>query len=265
MIGRVRARVSRLLSLILGLLASISPRAAFAAADALGWLWSWTARRPSFPGVDTRAIRGRIWTTHARTILLGGWISRGGRERIRALVRENDAVARLQPPMIVGTFHIGPIHGLGVLPDRLRAPALVLRGSLGTDQQRALMIHRAIEHLQQNGFVIMALDPQEARRIEVPFLGGTLHLARGAFAMARIARVPIVPLVARWDGDAIELIVGEPLAVSDDEQELASAAARWLEQYLRDAPGELSYRVLELMSPDVALAPLAGRGWPKAG
>ncbi|HYC59815.1 MAG TPA: hypothetical protein VEK79_09635 [Thermoanaerobaculia bacterium] len=247
MIGRVRARVSRLLSLILGWLAKFSPRAAFAAADALGWLWSWTARRPRFPGVETRAIRRRIWTTHARTILLGGWMALGGRERIRSLVRDNEAVVQLRPPMIVGTFHIGPIHGLSVLADRLAAPSLVLRGALGTDQQRALMFHRAIEHLQQHGFVIMALDPQEARRIEVPFLGGTLHLARGAFAMARIARVPIVPLVARWDGDAIELIVGEPLAVSTDEHKLASAAARWLEQYLRDAPGELSYRVLELM------------------
>ena len=246
MIGRVRARVSRLLSLLFGVLASISPRAAFAAAGALGWLWSWTARRLVFPGVDTRAIRRRIWTTHARTILLTGWWRIGGGEKIRALVRDDGAVARLQPPMIVGTFHIGPIHGLSVLSNRLPAPSLVLRGALGTDQQRALMFHRAIEHLLGNGFVIMALDPQDARRIEVPFLDGTLQLARGAFAMARIARVPIVPIVAKWDGDAIELIVGEPLAVSDDEQQLASAAARWLEQYLRANPGELSYRVLEL-------------------
>jgi lauroyl/myristoyl acyltransferase len=268
-IGRARARVSRSLSLLLGALASRSPRLGFGVADALGALWSYTARRPTraqlrafFGDVETRSVLRRIWCTHARTAMLGGWVRRAGITPIRRLVRRTDAVTELRPPMIVGTFHIGPTLGLGMLSEWLQGESLVLRGTRfpldratrrnvtlieGTDQQRAATFHRAIEQLQQNGFVIMALDPQEAQRIAVPFLGGTLHLARGAFAMARIARVPIVPLVAKWDGDAIELIVGEPLQVSDDEQELAAAAARWLEAYLRAAPGELSYRILELI------------------
>ncbi len=276
MIRRARARFSRSLSVVLGWLATFSPRVAFAATDTLAALLTIGSRRPTramlrslFPHLsrqDTGRVLRRIWTTYARTLLLGGWIRRAGREPVRMLVRENDAVRRLRPPMIVSTFHIGPTLGLGVLSERMRGETLVMRGTQfpldrasrenvnfdvsligGTDQQRAATFHRAIERLRQNGFVILALDPHEAHRIAAPFFGRTLQLARGPFAMARIARVPIVPLVARWDGDEIELIVGEPLPILDDEQALAALAAQWLENYLRDSPGELSARILELM------------------
>jgi hypothetical protein len=160
--------------------------------------------------------------------------------------------------MILGTFHIGPTLALGAVQERLKENLLVLRGSQfpfdrasrdrvgSTDQERAATFHRAIERLR-DGFVLMALDPREAQRIEVPFLGGTLQLARGPFAMARVARVPIVPVVARWDGNEIELVFGDPLPVSNDERAMATSAACWLERYLQERPGELSYRVLELM------------------
>lgn len=269
---RVRARFSRSLSIVLGWLATLSPRLAFFAADALAALLTVGSRRhtratlrslfPDLPRRDAGRILRRIWTTYARTLLLGGWIRSAGRAPIQRLVRENEAVRMLRPPMIVSTFHIGPTLGLGVLSERMQGETLVLRGTQfpldratqqnvdrieGTDQQRAATFHRAVERLRQNGFVILALDPHEAHRIAVPFLGGKLQLARGPFAMARIARVPIVPLVARWVGDEIELIVGEPLPVLDDEYALAVAAAQWLEKYLRESPGELSARILELM------------------
>ena len=272
MIRRVRARISGSLSLALGWLAALSPRAAFAAAGALAALLSIASRRHTrarlrslFPQLS-RAVAGRIlrriWTTYARTLMLMGWMRRGGRSSILALVRENEAVRRLRPPMIVSTFHIGPTLSLGVLSERMQGETLVLRGTQfpldgharhnvnlieGNDQQRAATFHRAIERLRQNGFVVLALDPHEAHRIAAPFLGRTLQLARGPFAMARIARVPIVPLVARWSGNEIELIVGDPLPILDDEQALAASAAQWLENYLRDSPGELSGRILELI------------------
>jgi lauroyl/myristoyl acyltransferase len=266
---RVRARLSRILSVVLGRLASRSVRVGFIAADALAAIWIASARHPNrrdlrrfFPDLDPRDALRKIWRTHARTLLLGGWIRRKGIAPIRRFVRENDVVRKLEPPMILGTFHIGPTLGLGVLSERLQGETLVLRGTqfpldratrtnvdliAGTEQQRAATFHRAIERLRERGFVILALDPKEAQRIAVPFFGGTLHLARGPFAMARVARVPIVPLVARWDGDEIELIVGDALPLSDSEAVIAEAAGAWLEAYLRKWPGELSYRVLELM------------------
>lgn len=272
---RVRALLSRNLSMMLGWLASRSQMAAFFAADALAALWALTSRRPTraelrslFPHLspkDVGRVLRRIWSTHARTLLLGGWVRRDGITPIRTLVRGNDAIGRLRPPMIVGTFHIGPTLGLGALSERLNGETLVLRGAQfpldratrhnvnlieGNDQQRAATFHRAIERLRENGFIITALDPNEAQRIAVPFLGRTLHLARGAFAMARIAQAPIVPLVAKWDGDRIELIVGDPLPLSNDEHTLAASATQWLERYLLESPGELSYRILELMRED---------------
>ena len=269
---RVRARISKSLSIVLGWLATFSPRLAFFVCDVLAALLSIASRRhtratlrslfPDLPRQDAGHTLRRIWRTYARTLLLGGWIRSAGRAPIQRLVRENEAVRKLRPPMIVSTFHIGPTLGLGVLSERMQGETLLLRGTQfpvdgharqnvnlieGDDQQRAATFHRAIERLRQNGFVVLALDPHEAPRIAAPFLGRTLQLARGPFAMARIARVPIVPLVARWAGNEIELIVGEPLPILDDEQALATAAAQWLENYLRESPGELSGRILELM------------------
>jgi lauroyl/myristoyl acyltransferase len=256
-IGRVRARLSHDLARVLGGVASRSPNIAFRACDWLAALWARTSPRPTraqlralFPDVPaqelSRVLR-QIWSSHARTTLLGGWYYREHMAPVYRLTRANDAIRDLRSPMIVGTFHIGPTLATGTIRGQLDGELLVLRGNVGTtDQERAATFHRAIERLR-DGFVLMALDPREAQRIEVPFLGSTLQLARGPFAMARVARVPITPLIARWEGNAIELVLGEPLAISTDERELASAAARWFERYLREHPGELSYRVLELM------------------
>jgi lauroyl/myristoyl acyltransferase len=257
-IRRVRARCSRSLSLGLAWLASLSPRFAFLTCDVLAVFLAMASLRPTrsmlrtlFPHLSSREVGRvlrRIKANYARNLLLGGWILRGGRTSTLTRVQDNDAVRALRAPMIVSTFHIGPTLALGVLSEWLQGESLVLRGrQQGTDQDRAVTFHRAIERLRANGFVILALDPHEAHRIAAPFLGGTLQLARGPFAMARVARAPIVPVVARWIGNEIELVVGEPLHGGDDEQALAASAGRWLGEYLGGRPEELSSRILELL------------------
>jgi len=272
-IGRARTLISQFVTRLLGWLATKSPSLAFRACDALATFWAITARRPTrkqlhalfpdLPASETQRVLRRIRVNHARNLLIGGWVRRQKLAPIRALVRPSDALLALRPSAMVGTFHIGPTLGLGVLPDRLQGGrTLVLRGAQfpldravskasvpgKSEQQRAAMFHDAVECLTDRGFVLVALDPQEATRLDVPFLGGTLRLARGPFAIARVARVPIVPVIARWEGREIELVVGDPLPPSRDENELAASAAKWLEGYLRSHPDELSYRVLELMS-----------------
>lgn len=238
MTGRLRARLTWS---VLVAIARRSWRVALFATDALGVLRAIGTRHPS-------TERRRYWINHMRAQLIVSWMDRGGVKPVRALVRPSDAIAHLRPPMIIGTFHIGPTLSLGVLRERLNGDTVILRGPMGTtDQQRAAAFHRTLESLRANAFVVIALDPREAQRIAVPFRGRTLQLARGPFAMARIARVPIVPVVARWDGDEIELVVGDPLPASEDEHALAASAGRWLDEYLRENPGELSYRILELM------------------
>jgi lauroyl/myristoyl acyltransferase len=271
-IQRLLARLSRPVHRTLGRLATRSPRAAFAVSNTLAALLATVSpgfRRalrtlfPDFSPADMRRALARIWRTRMRTRLLPWWIRGAGFGPVRALVRENEAIGRLRPPMIVSTFHIGPYLGLGVLSERLQGESLTLRGVrfaiddvagrnvavvAGTEQERAAAFYRGVDRLRNDGFVIAALDPGQAdRRIAAPFFGGTLHLAAGVFSMARITRVPIVPLVARWIGDEIEIIAGDPFPVSDDEQALAASAAQWLESYLRESPGELSGRILELM------------------
>jgi lauroyl/myristoyl acyltransferase len=86
--------------------------------------------------------------------------------------------------------------------------------------------------------------------IEVPLLGRTLPLARGAFALARIADVPIIPIVPRWRGTAIEVEIGEPMRLgADGERGMAEAIAAWIERYLRERPGETSVFMLERLQP----------------
>ena len=76
-------------------------------------------------------------------------------------------------------------------------------------------------------------------------MDATLRLARGAFSPARITRTPVVPILSRWCGNDVELIVGTPLEGSDDEA-LAASAAQWLETYLRENPEELAQRFIDL-------------------
>jgi hypothetical protein len=68
--------------------------------------------------------------------------------------------------------------------------------------------------------------------------------------MARLAGVPLVPLAARWHGGIVEVEVGDEL-VADGfsspetfERTLATAAAGWLENYLRSDPGEMGLGLL---------------------
>ncbi|HWW59819.1 MAG TPA: hypothetical protein VN181_00500, partial [Thermoanaerobaculia bacterium] len=176
------------------------------------------------------------------------------------------ALEAIAPPAIFGLFHVGAIHVLGAALERLRAPMLALRqGDLytprppheiattqGTEQQRAAAFHRALRHLQRGGFVAIALDIVPASQIDVRCFGRPFTLARGAFALSRITGAPVIPLAGRWTRDCVDVVAGDPLPRSHSEQELADAAAAWLERYLLDAPAELTLgllrRLLELSS-----------------
>jgi hypothetical protein len=77
-----------------------------------------------------------------------------------------------------------------------------------------------------------------------------------------------VPIVARWQGNEIEIILGPPLAAGPaaastaaaahpgeiaDEAALAGAAATWLERYLLASPAELGLGLLrDLLAAEIA-------------
>ncbi|HEX7150496.1 MAG TPA: hypothetical protein VF618_03335 [Thermoanaerobaculia bacterium] len=169
-------------------------------------------------------------------------LQRLGRRRIAELVLPNPT--KIEGTAIVAFFHVGPFYGISAYVDRLGRDFLGIRRQ-PDEQQRALAFARAVQKLREGGLVSAAFDGEFGARMAVPFRGGTLRLARGAFALARITGAPIVPLWARWRGSRIEIIVGEPLSAGSEEA-LAAAAAAWLERQLDGAP--LSRRLRDLTS-----------------
>ena len=202
-----------------------------------------------FPHLDAREARrlvARMMRIEARNHVLASWLRRGGRARVRRLLAPDAPPVLPKPPLILGTFHVGPVHALGAALEGT-SPLLALRNEgYADDQRRAAAFYHATARLRRGELVLMALDPQRASRIDAPFLGGTLQLARGAFALSLATGAPIVPIVARWRGLRIEAVTGDAL-IGDDEPSLAASAAQWLERYLVDAPDETSLRILDLM------------------
>jgi hypothetical protein len=168
------------------------------------------------------------------------------------------ALSSLRGPAIMVTFHVGAMDALGTALSQMRTPAMAFkRGkSLSTAPNitigvirkddlliRAAAIRDAVRALRRQEVVMMAVDGGLDGALEVECLGHQLRLGRGAFALARITGAPVIPFVGRWRGTRVETILGDPLprqtASENVEQDLANEAARWLERYLSDSPGEI--------------------------
>lgn len=258
-----------------------TPKQALSAAGVLGQVRNRLSRRwPSpeqvrslFPHLAPSAaarLAWRIGGLEARNRVLVAGLRRAGLEPARSLVRCPEAFAALRPPVLLGTFHVGAVHALGLALDRLPGPVLALRqgGPLATPrppveiaategeaQSRAALFHRALLHLEHGGFVVLALDAAPGPALRVPCLGQTLPLARGPFALARLSGAPLVPLVGRWRRGGVEMVLGEALAPAVPagstpeawESALAAAAAGWLENYLLEEPAEIGLGLLRVL------------------
>jgi hypothetical protein len=252
--------------------AARQPRLALAAAAALGRTRNRLSRRwPApdevralFPHLAPSAAARVAWSIGGLEALnraLAASLRRSGLDPVRPLVL--GSLPPLRPPLLLGTFHVGALHALGPALERLPGPVLALRhGPLytprppvemltteGDEQRRAAVFQRTLAHLTGGGFVVMALDVVPGAGLGVPCLGRTLELARGPFALARLTGAPIRPLVARWRGDGVEVEAGEPLAADGlvTESALATAAARWLEDYLLASPAEMGLGLLRAL------------------
>lgn len=266
-------------------LAAWRPEPALAAAGLLGRLRNrLSGRWPSpeqvravFPHLSLDEAARVAWSIgglESRNRLLVALLRRAGIGPLRKVVRASpQAFAALRPPRILGMFHVGAIQALGVAFERLPGPVLALRRGLlyppeppveivtteGDDQWRAAVFHRALAHLERGGFVALALDEVSGPALRASCLGRELALARGPLALARITGAPVSPMVARWRGGTVEVEIGEELAAPPaSEEELATAAAGWLERYLMAASEEIGLGLLRnLLSP--VSPPAAGR------
>src|SRR5204862_7323569 len=131
-------------------------------------------------------------------------------------------------------------------------PNLTLLWTGDDEWARARALQQAIGTLRAGGFVYLAMDGfgeqgYDAATVEAPLLGGSVELARGGPALARMTGTPLVPMGARWRGTRAEIVCGTPIPGSSDEQAMAAATAAWLESYLLERPGEISQRALEIL------------------
>jgi lauroyl/myristoyl acyltransferase len=260
----------------LRLLSGIWPRAGIRAAHALagvtgplgfGIAPEWLASVfPELGPGALRATRRQTWATFLKGEALEGAIVRAGR-RGYPRVALDPAFSAMAPPLILASMHIGPFQGIGaavrLLPGEvmgltrgqyLRPTDLTLVEGGEDEQRRAQAFGRALATLRRDGFVLITVDAftpgeYEPSSIEVPMLGSTIRLARGAFALARITGTPVRPIASRWRGTRLEVCVGDPVASALGEEGMAAAVGGWFERYLRASPGEVSVFILERLRP----------------
>ena len=216
---------------------------------------------PHLSAAEAERAAWRSWSNRLRYATLKEVRRRYGLDSIVALGRDHERLRALAPPAVIASFHIGPLTAMGaalgsldfpvgalagrVLGDSAANVSLLVKGWTPEHGAEALLdAHRC---LQRGEFVFVPLDGPLGARVEVPFLGASISLARGAFAVARRAEVPVVPVVARWEGTQIVTVVGEPSPVRTSEEDSAAEVAGWLERYLHEHPGELSRHLLDRM------------------
>ena len=239
------------------------PRLAYSLAGALGAARNRITRRwPSagevrelFPEVDAARVAAEIGALHERNRVLVHCIRRYGIGPIRTLVRSDVA---LTTPSILATFHVGAYQALGPALERLGRPVLAFRQQVlyrpaepvevvateGDEQQRAAAFHRAVEIVRRGGHVLVALDITPGTATDTPCVGQTLRVAPGAFALARLTRAPIIPLVAAWKGTEVHVDTSAPIETPND-------AAAWLERYLLRDPSQLTLGLLRNLLYDL--------------
>ena len=274
-----RRRTFDPLSALLARICPSLPRTALSLACASGALRNrFTRRWPTpeevatlFPHLSARGARNvatAIGALEERNEVLVRSIRRTGVETLRPLVSPSPALARLTAPCILGTFHVGALHTIGVALEAAGRPVLAFRegvlftprapievqSTAGNEQERAAAFLRALAQLRRGGIVLMSLDMPRGAVIETSCLAQQLPLARGAFALAQRSGAAIVPTVVRWRGAHAEVEIDAPLQVpatvdrSGDpaafERRLAQSAASWLERYLQRAPHELTLGLL---------------------
>jgi hypothetical protein len=217
---------------------------------------------PELAPDELERARRATWSARLRSSVLDAALSVPGAARPYPRLLSGPDPARMRPPAVLATVHIGPVSTLGLLLEQLPADVLALQAGnevkapqrpgwtilhvdSASEWDRAAAFGRALATLRAGGFVVLTVDGHGSH-LEVPLLGRKVCLARGAFALARASGAPIVPLTARWRGAAVEIVAGEPLPPGD-EQEMAAAFAAWIEARVRETPGEILPSFVELI------------------
>lgn len=261
-------------------LTSLYPALGITVSESLGWLANRLALYgirpvqlheffPDLPPARLGQVARRITAREMRNRALERLAERDGFDRVLPLVREDGLreilgrSARKQP-VILGTFHLGPLVAISAALAKLEVPALLIRAGPGIpvppplevallqDEDRGpAVLRRALARLDDGGIVVVALDGGVGSRTgSAACLGRLLRFGRGALTLARMSEAPLVPAIVRWltRPRLLTVQVFEPLPKpacpsgydASVEDCLAEVVAAWLEQYLRANPDQIS-------------------------
>jgi lauroyl/myristoyl acyltransferase len=213
------------------------------------------------------AARRETWRNFLQNEALDAALARPGRRPRYPRARLDPAFTQLRPPAVLVSFHIGPYRAVGAALEQLDGDVLVLhRGVFGTlpgltfmrigddEWARARALNQAVAALRAGGFVYLAMDGlgeegYDAATVDAPLLGGSVQLARGGLALARMTGTPVVPVLARWRGSRTEIVSGDPVQPPPGERAMAASLTGWLERHLLQAPGEITARTLTIFRP----------------
>jgi mRNA-degrading endonuclease toxin of MazEF toxin-antitoxin module len=182
--------------------------------------------------------------------------------------------ALLRPPLLLASFHVGSPIGLGALFEGLPGEVVVLFNARGNarpgmtlidvspgQQARAAGVARAIKALRAGGWAVTVVDGKSDATLPTVMFGRHVGLPRGAFAIARLANTPILPLAARWHGARIVIDAGSAIEPAAEET-MAQAVATWLERYLTAHPEQTLAPVATLLRQAPLVEQLRERGVP---
>jgi lauroyl/myristoyl acyltransferase len=245
------------------LLATRSPRLLYGSLDVLSRAVGARAHRgvtaervaavfPALSAAEAERAARQVHASALKTRALAVALGHTRSDPPYPIVRVDSSASALPSPAVLISFHVGPFaalaHVLQRLPGEVLAPHYTnwtfppnVR-AIGGDRdeaERAAAFYRAVTMLRAGAHVFLMVETIRGLGVEVPLLGGSIPLARGAFALSRLTRVPVVPLFARWTGPDVTVAAGETIAPCGDETAQATAAARALERHLLAHPGEI--------------------------
>jgi hypothetical protein len=203
---------------------------------------------PELPIADPERERALAWASALRSRTLAAALSvRRGRTAPYPAGLICPELDRFEPPLILASPHLRPALCIGALLERLPADVLVLHTMRFPAPPGVRMLyvdngpsalHAALRALREGGLVVMLVDGGRGSLVTATMFGRRIGLSRGAFTLARLSGVPLVPVAPRWQGEAIEILTGEPIAPTS-ESDMAAQFARWWEEYLTEHPDEI--------------------------
>ena len=252
---------------------AFDPRGAFRAAGAIGRIEHALGAGPAaadvaavfgpMPPRQAERIARGMRVSYGRSILIDEIAARGGLARVEPLIRFEDparaaALAR-GGPAVLGIFHAGPVfsiaaalHRLGIDSTALRWEPMAglpegveIRAVSAGAGARMVALRRACQRVRDGACIVIALDGGAGEGVgPFPFLGRQLSIMRGGPFIARFGRVPLVPILPRWEagGARIAITIGDPIHAPDAgdaaarEHAIAAAAARFFDREVRRTP-----------------------------